>query len=266
MYLEALKIGIEEKFLDLIQNDKLLFSDAFPYMDDVYFLPKPITRIESKNEGDSSVKKKVKNLSFIPISEFRSFLNGTMDLNDNPLDRFAILSTHVHAWVRTGADTEPFHVGEVFFASGNGLYIIVSCENDATKDIIEELLESLSFTGIGGKKSSGLGKFELGFGKVPKELDNLLSGNSGRYMLLSGSIPTDGELDTVLAGASYLLEKRSGFIASDSFAPEYQRKRDLYMFAAGSCFTKRFIGNVYEVSGGGGHPVYRYAKAMFVGV
>ena len=85
-------------------------------------------------------------------------------------------------------------------------------------------------------------------------------------MLLSGAFPQEKELDQSLEGASYLLNKRSGYVASEFYAEEYRRKRDLYVFAAGSCFKNEFEGDIYDVTNGGSHPVYRYAKPLFMGV
>ena len=55
-------------------------------------------------------------------------------------------------------------------------------------------------------------------------------------------------------------------MASEFYAEEYRRKRDLYVFAAGSCFKNEFEGDIYDVTNGGSHPVYRYAKPLFMGV
>lgn len=86
-------------------------------------------------------------------------------------------------------------------------------------------------------------------------------------MSLSVALPTDKELETVLHDAEYLLCKRSGFVASEQYAPEQMRKKDLYVFKAGSCFAEQFGGDVYDVSGKcGRHPVYRYAKPMLMEV
>lgn len=85
-------------------------------------------------------------------------------------------------------------------------------------------------------------------------------------MLLSTALPKNGELEAALDGATYLLERRSGFVASDRYADEWRKKRDLYVFASGSCFVNRFNGDVIDVSDGGGHGVYRYAKPVFIGI
>ena len=86
-------------------------------------------------------------------------------------------------------------------------------------------------------------------------------------MTLSVALPREEELTSALEDAEYLLCKRSGFVSSDQYAPEQMRKKDLYVFKAGSCFAYRFHGDVYDVSGKGGrHPVYKYAKPMFMEV
>ena len=142
----------------------------------------------------------------------------------------------------------------------------MSYETQEAKILMEELMESLSYIGIGGKKTSGLGKFIFRAGKTNAVLENLLKKETNRYMLLSGALPQDQELDTVLEKASYGLEKRSGFVSSENYADEQQKKNDLYLLKAGSCFETQFEGDIYDVGCGGSHPVYRYAKALFVGV
>ena len=62
------------------------------------------------------------------------------------------------------------------------------------------------------------------------------------------ALPADEDLPRVLEGASYLLEKKSGFVASPDYAPEWRRKRDSYAFKAGSCFLERFSGQLKDVS------------------
>ena len=59
--------------------------------------------------------------------------------------------------------------------------------------------------------------------------------------------------------------KRSGYVASENYADEWKRKR-IYMFFQRDRFEQRFEGDIYDVSDNGKHPVYRYAKALFLGV
>ena len=74
------------------------------------------------------------------------------------------------------------------------------------------------------------------------------------------------ELEQVIKDSSYLLIKRSGFVDSSEYALQQMRKRDLYVFSSGSCFAHTFRGRIIEERNGGKHPVFRYAKAFFMGV
>ena len=120
--------------------------------------------------------------------------------------------------------------------------------------------------GRGGKKSTGLGKYILRPVKLLEALERHLKKDADRNILLSVGLPQDKELENALEGASYQLIKRSGFVSSDTYAEELRKKKDLYVFAAGSCFEHRFEGDIYDVSDNGSHPVYRYAKPLFMGV
>ena len=107
-------------------------------------------------------------------------------------------------------------------------------------------------------------------------------------MLLSGAFPQEKELDQSLEGASYLLNKRSGYVASEFYAEEYrkqflldrnetQREKSFFdqLVFYENKFGKKlaksrdeieFEGDIYDVTNGGSHPVYRYAKPLFMGV
>lgn len=84
-------------------------------------------------------------------------------------------------------------------------------------------------------------------------------------MTLSSSLPREEELENVLKDARYRVIKKSGFAASTQYAKD-QRKRDLYVLAAGACVTQMYEGDVYDVGTGEAHPVYRYAKPIFMEV
>lgn len=279
LYIEALKCGIQDTFYQAVKEGRLLFSDAFPYIRETYLIPKPMLYIESKNKGNSDEKKYYKRLKYLPVGQLHSFLNGEMDIRKNPMEHFGEPQRQAMSAVRTGEETLPFFVGTYRYHDGNGLYVIVAYEGKETLQMAERLFESLSYTGIGGKKASGFGRYELKMGKRDDALLSTLKtgkdkgdkeirekGKRDRWMLLSTALPRDEELESALDGASYLLEKRSGFVASETYAQEEQKKRDLYVFSAGSCFAHRFEGDLFDVSRGGNHPVYRYAKPLFMGV
>ena len=48
LYQEALKLNKENLFLEFVENDRLLFSDGFPYIGKEYFIPKPMLKLNEK--------------------------------------------------------------------------------------------------------------------------------------------------------------------------------------------------------------------------
>lgn len=267
LYIEAMKLGKESIFFSEVEHGNLLFTDAFPYIGDQYYLPKPMLYVEPKERGNSSDKKKIKRMKYIPVEEVDNFLNGTMDLAASKMNELGYNSMQVMAAIRSEReDTLPYYVESYYFNEGNGLYIIAAYDNDDGRELLDELLESLSYAGIGGKRASGKGKFVVKIGKKAESLLRLLNRKSSRHMLLSSALPKEDELEKTLDGASYLLQKRSGFIYSDTYAEEQRKKQDLFVFQTGSCFVNCFDGDIYDVGNNGGHSVYRYAKPIFMGV
>ncbi len=266
MYIEALKAGLEGALYDMVCSGQLLFSDAFPYVGDLYMIPKPMLYIEPKDRGNSSDKKKYKKLKYIPVDRLSSYQAGNMELDDDPMKEFGYFDQRTMAAVRRQEETLPYQVGVFHYNEGRGLYLIVGYQETEQLELTERLLEAVSITGIGGKKSGGLGKFDFVKGRQDRKLKERLEQGSTCHMLLSCALPKEEEMETALEGASYLLEKRSGFVASETYAEELRKKKDLYVFSAGSCFKNPFQGRVYDVSEGGSHPVYRYGLSMFMGV
>lgn len=273
---EYLKQGMEEFtwFITKVMEGNIKLSDGFPYIGDTYYIPKPMLKIAAeKNQGDSSIKKAYKKLAYIPVNQLDTYLQGNLQVEEEEDKLKTQLGTRmvkVSASIRGEKETVPYRVGTYYFCPGSGLYVIVGYEEDADLEKIEGCFEALSLVGIGGKRSSGLGRFEFHSGKNSQDFMQRLRCFDGKdgtmWMSLSCSLPKDQELENALEGASYLLQKRSGFVVSSKYAPEQLRKQDLYVLKSGSCFKNIFDGDVYDVSDGGAHPVYRYAKPLFMEV
>lgn len=268
--IEARKQGEDclEELVHYVETEQLLFSDAFPYIEEEYYLPKPMLHIENQSQGDSVVKKAYKNMDFVPLSVFEHYLNGTLPIErTHDLGRLGNFVNKVSVSIRGEEETKPYRVGIYYYQDGCGLYVLVCHKDTAVLEFFESLLEGLSFAGIGGKRNAGLGRFNYyKVKKIPEKLLARLNSESEKYMTLSVSLPTETELDKVMEQASYLLEKRSGFVYSPDYAQQQLRKKDLYVCQAGSCFGTKYKGAVYDVSAGGTHPAYRYAKPLFMEV
>lgn len=268
---EFVKQGVLDDFLEKAKMGKIKLSDAFPYIGQTYYLPKPMWHVKAQNEkGDSVIKKAYKSLKYIPAEQFTNYMCGEMDVREEVRRFQNELGTSclkVSASVRGEIETKPYHVGVYYFKEDCGLYFIVYYEEETDLWMLEECLEVLAFTGIGGRRNAGLGRFELHFGKLPADILQKLDSVTGKiHMNLSVSLPKEEELDAAMEHARFSLVKRSGFVASATYGDTQMRKKDLYMMKAGSCFENTYQGDIYDVSVYGRHPVYRYGKPLFLEV
>ncbi len=272
LYMEALKISEQkaDRFLQMTKEGSLLLSDAFPYIGDTEYLPRPMCDVEIQDSrGDSVMKKALKSLAYVPADRLEDYLKGKLDAlaEKKKLSELGEHHVKVSAAVAGEEETRPYHVGSYHFSQKKeayvrkGLYVIIRSETSEADELFRELLQNLAFAGIGGKRSAGYGRFQI---ESVRELDSSKFEGTGRlYMSLCTSLPAEDELESACRGAAFQLIRRGGFIASDTYAPEPRRKKNLYTMGSGSCFKERFSGDIYDVGEGGRHPVYRYAKPLF---
>ncbi|MDU7500301.1 MAG: type III-A CRISPR-associated RAMP protein Csm4, partial [Streptococcus thermophilus] len=145
------------------------------------------------------------------------------------------------------------------FSNDTSLYVIAN-----ESDLLNELMSSLQYSGLGGKRSSGFGRFELDIQNIPLELsDRLTKNHSDKVMSLTTALPVDADLEEAMEDGHYLLTKSSGFAFSHATNENY-RKQDLYKFASGSTFSKTFEGQIVDVRPlDFPHAVLNYAKPLF---
>ena len=251
-----------ESLVNLAKNNKFQISDAFPFIDDALYLPKPVMPIKFDESTD---KKALKNLKYIPIDDFGGFLEGklcVLDITKGFKLGKSALQTKVKIPSDLSEDAEPYNVGVFSFKENAGLYFIASFENEEIETQFTDLLTSLSFSGIGGKRSSGFGKFTFEKEEISDKYFSKRQDQS-KNMTLSSCLPKEDELEKILEEASYSLAKSSGFIYSENYSETLLRKKDLFIFKAGSIFLSEFDGDIYDVSNNGNHPVYKYAKPLF---
>ena len=281
----ALEMGGEEQLrhlADLVKEGKLLLSDTFPWKGDTLYLPKPLYRKEGPSKDvdlPQGQRKAMKKLAWVPADLMKELFSDmeTGDIFDaNKVDQnFGRVMLNEKAAVRTGGEARPYAVGAFYFEPDTGLYFIAGTETEEEGDKLQDLLDAMGLGGIGGKRSTGLGKFTVDdaiylnepFDDTTKWLYSSLESKEDASMLLTTSLPKEAELSSAMEGASYLLTRRGGFVQSDHFSEEMRKKQVQYFFQAGSVFRHRYEGDLYDVSGGvGSHPVYRYSKPLFLGV
>lgn len=271
LFIEALQLSLHTRFL----LEEIVLSDTFPYDTHTYYLPKPLLDITGIKQGDVDFKQ-YKKLQYIPYERFIDYVNGEISAESarKMNEQFDVGTYELHTKAAIEAygleketdDAEPFSIGSFTFHPGTGLYFVASGSADAL-NLLHTVLDSLQYAGIGGKRSIGYGQFTY---EVVRDdaLVSFFQQDGDRNILLSTAMAADDEINGLkLSGDDrFMLQRRSGFIQSSTFAYTVQKKRDFYSFTAGSVFQTKFIGNIFDVSEGGNHPVYRYAKAFWLEV
>lgn len=284
--IEAFRYGGEEclnRLVQIFESDRVSLSDALPYRGNEYFLPKPVYRRQNiRIESDPKDRKRYKKLSYIPVSMFEKYMNPSDHSQFDIHYAVSMLKDIVFENKRQCVaicgqeETQPYFIGSVVFNDGCGLYLIIGYESEADKSMMEKLLISLSYSGIGGKRGVGLGKFTL---EAPDAVEDsqdinriafqklLLNRNANFYMTLNTSLPAEQEMEEVLCDGEFMLCRRGGFVQSSNYADTEQKKKTIYAIAPGACLKRTYSGMICNLAGSGGrHPVYRCLKPMFAGV
>lgn len=265
-----------ESLFEAVRSGELKLSDAMPWRGDDLYLPKPFFQGKSSEDLPSHLRKAVKKLRWIPIRGFEAFsdsVHGGRPFVPPENESFGVHEEHTKAAVSEGEDTVPYQVGAFRFRDGCGLWFILCCpEGEAGR--YEKLIRLLGLGGIGGELSSGYGSFEIE-DLIPLDdasdgqtgwLSGALVKEGGTYLLLTSSLPPDEGLEAVLDGAFYGLIRRGGFIQSETYSDEPQKKDTQYFLASGSVLRRRFSGGLLTVGNAGNHKVYRYSSPVFLGV
>lgn len=288
---EILKIYDEIKlsdFVDMVEDGDLLFSSLLPYRKNNLFLPKPCLlfdkEIINKETTSSSIKKKkMKKLEYISINDFAKYIDYLKTGNEFEYDEeeYNVCETVTSAKVFLNNDNDKnniYYVGGTYFKENCGLYVIVAYKKDEQIELFENILKSLGYSGIGGKRSSGYGKFEIIDEMYPepevglkeeKLIYEFLEQNGGYQEALSVVSPSDEELENNdFDKAFYKLINRNGFVYSTTYTGEntFVKRKSLSMFKEGSCFPFEIKGEIKDVSDNGNHPVYKNGKMLKIGV
>lgn len=264
------------KLYKAASSGEFKISDSLPYKNGVVYVPKPFLSLEIQGDMSNDDRKAMKKITHIPLNLLRRYLEGVLTPSEVDCD-FCIDYVVDKVNLRKSEKSEPYSVSLVTFHENCGLSVIVGYKDKEFLDMLKRLIAHLGLGGIGGKVSSGYGKFdvtevtELDF-VDPSEIqysllkEMLNKRDSNMYILLATSLPKDEELETSMEGASYSLMRRGGFIQSVSYSNEPLKKKTQLFFLSGSVFCNLFEGDVYDVGCGGKHAVYRYSKPVFLGV
>lgn len=276
--------GVERlnRLQQMASKGNILFSDAFPYYQNVLYLPKPLfpqAALSAKAAGEVLTvdQKKEKNIRYVPVSQYQQYWRSLDGKKFFPLEsppEFGINTTTDHVSMRIQEEALPYTVGVYYFHDTCGLYFILGYQQEDDALEVASLVSLLGMEGIGGKVSSGLGKFSCeqipvdqnARGDIRAMATLLAAEKVSRHVLLTTSLPREDEMDKIVNTDSYYsLIRRGGFINSSSHVSAGNKKKTQYFLASGS-ITPRFEGDVYDVSLQGAHPAWRYGKPLFIGV
>lgn len=262
------------------KNGSMTISDMMPYNSDVLYVPRPSLAPKTFRDTGSSDRKLMKSIKYIPISDLPDYISyccGEGKFTPSEIFKeFGVEDICEKVSLKGLEVSSPYSVGTFSFYDGCGLWMLLAEESEEKLNMLHRLLTLLGCGGIGGKVSSGYGKFELAedpytFDATTEEdgqtrlLQRMLTEEFPLYVSLTTSLPSDKELDSALDGAWYIVRRRGGFVQSDTFGASAKKKTQFFL-AAGSLFRTKYAGSLYNVAHGGNHEVFRYSKPLFLGV
>lgn len=257
----------------------LKLSDAFPWKGEELCFPRPCLEASARHNGDASKRKTMKKLEYLPLAKYDEFIHSLLTGSEADIDSlqmsFGQESVQMRAAVQGSEAALPYAVGQFRFNADCGLFFILGAESSSLFEDILAAVRLLGQSGIGGKISSGCGSFEvaqaapvcsLGTPQGKRLERHLAEQDTDMWVSLTTALPRDDELDTALDGALFQLTRRGGFVQSAAVSGP-SKKQEQFFLKAGATFRRRFEGDVYDVAPSGcGHPVYRYAVPIFLGV
>lgn len=273
-----------EWLVRLVQQDALRLSDCMPYQDETLYLPRPCWQPMKQLDLPSGDRKILKKAEWIPVDEMESCLSalrgeGTYNwANAGNKSKFGTTVEMTKAAVPDREDAVPYTVGLFQFFENCGLYFILQYEQEDDAAQIEQLVQALGYSGIGGKISAGYGKFEVAdtayFSCAEDTYDEATAwlyqhfncANSKHWMLLSAALPADAELESVIPSACFQVVRRGGFTHPRGKNAELLKKQTQYFLSSGSIIAQPFSGDLFDVGFSPDHPIYRYSKPILLGV
>ena len=276
-----------EWFLESLRLGHINISSLFPFknlsQELELFVPRPIYVGHRRHDAITNIsllqeqvkqQKKIKKIGYVRASKLynKSGQYSLSGVTDDPI--FVQLLTSQRVALREDK-SKPYVVGSFKFVHDAGLYCILGVNNEADIERVKAIFKSLSYTGIGGKRSSGYGQFmledEFELDELPlcgdddAALYHLLHQEGPTYMSVSAITPKVDEIE-ILSQGTYKLMRRSGFVYSESIVSPYKRN-SFYALQEGSCMPVQLEGQVIELCHDQSpHPIYKYMKGFWLGV
>lgn len=257
-------------FIEAFEREEFSISSGFPFKGEEFYFPKPLhindlsrDRIAKDIENYSKLKK-LKKKPFFDKKSFEKLLSCELpdfdEINFEESYGYRIGDIPKVALNRITANSQIYYISQVFFDEDAGLYFLYNGNKSWFKDYIIPAMKLLADEGIGGKRTWGLGLFEL-------DVDNIeikLPENKRNFTTLSLMIPQSRN-SLVLWG----FVRRSGWVFTRNGKP--RRKPTMIMVSEGS-IVKDDPGRLIDLDNYGnfsaevGHKVLVNAKSFLIPV
>lgn len=267
-------------------------SSCFPYAGEALLFPLPRLKRETRTDLEPGQRKRLKKLRYISATLLMRMTDGepvdTLSMHEYQNGAVQIAAVdgaerfNGPLWQESRIDhvtvdrvreaSQYYAVGHVRFAPGCGLFILACVRDIATRDLLLELLTRLGHSGLGGKRSVGLGQFDVA---EPSTIDLPDDQGCAQALLLSRYVPDRAELEGGVLGprAAYDLVQTGGWLQSDHPQVRSLLRKPIHLLTEGSvlqCLPHGPItGRVIDVRPDGEalpHPVWRYGVALTIGI
>jgi len=260
------KLYGSEWVTDFLEKFKLKpdfrISSGFPFIENNLYFPKPFSRANIERELRQNYGKKLKKTNYLTKHFFEKWIAGD-NLTENELKNITkkeitllngdkISKFHEEmilpkvAVNRESAESNIYFLGSVHFAKKAGLWFIVDCEDDIYRDKVLPALRLLQHEGIGGKRTWGLGRFELEEDSFYLKLPDV-----NTRLLLSLFYPKISEKKLFSSEkAKWGFTLRGGYAYPYGAGRSFQKPQRL-LISEGSIFETRPRGKLIE------YPIYQ---------
>lgn len=235
----------KEHFLNA-DSPSIALSSAFPWRQDVFFFPKPLSlqpEWDRKEEEEVDFMKGWRNVKFLSENYLRPALaSGKIFLKKEYFQKHLAKDCLSHKLLddfyenielprvvldRVTNAATIFHFAQVTFEENSGLFFLAKFKNEKAQQAFETALRALGDDGIGGERSSGKGLFEV---KDILDFDMPQVESQEGCLNLSLFIPGGEELNGFdFKKSSYRLLNRRGWVSRHTV-----RRKTRRVFTEGS--------------------------------
>lgn len=262
--------SLEELLRSFDREPPFRLSSMFVYSASTFYLPKP--RQAPARAIGSEWAARLRRVRWLPLAEFRSWVRG------EPIPWPRLLAAEPQGYARThaaaarsrmaqdrrGHRAAGFRTLAVEFAEGCGGYFIFQTSSEEVANRVSRCLLWLGETGIGGRRSIGMGQFTVATGGlVPAqpEWDFLSAAEGPAGVLLSLYAPTPQEAGPAGQRGAYVMCERGGWTCAGP-SRAAARKPVATMLAEGSVVPLPCSGRLVDAApapwrGQPGHAVWR---------